>query len=237
MPSLQVFKRSSLSCKIRTKEHQSIEVTLWFLWFRIRGHFQQIQLEKEEGPGLPPLHQLWGLLPQWSQYVGTGRWADADMPASAPTPVVGPQATPPMEHPPMSRIAPLWGKGDPPILVTGVLPRLLGKTRAGGNTWQHTCSLKSPEFKDTLLIARAKMGTEHTPEEHTIISHALKHKKVQACTSRPAPFMIPPGIMKELTSMMQTWLMNEALCPPAVRQEPDNTLNLLDVDFWLCTEK
>ena len=32
---------------------------------------------------------------------------------------------------------------------------------------------------------------------------------------------------------MQTWLMNEAACPPAVRQEPDNTLNLLDVDFWL----
>ena len=32
---------------------------------------------------------------------------------------------------------------------------------------------------------------------------------------------------------MDTWLMNEAVCPPAVRQEPDNTLNLLDVDFWL----
>ena len=32
---------------------------------------------------------------------------------------------------------------------------------------------------------------------------------------------------------MQSWLMNEAACPPAVRQEPDNTLNLLDVDFWL----
>ena len=49
--------------------------------------------------------------------------------------------------------------------------------------------------------------------------------------------MIPPGIMKELTSMMQTWLMNEAVCPPAVRQEPDNTLNLLDVDFWLWYRK
>ena len=49
----------------------------------------------------------------------------------------------------------------------------------------------------------------------------------------PAPFMIQPGIAKELTSMMQTWLMNEAACPPAVRQEPDNTLNLPDVDFWL----
>ena len=76
---------------------------------------------------------------------------------------------------------------------------------------------------DTLLIARAKKGSKHTPEEHMILSCALKHEKAQACASKPAPFVIPPGIMKELTSMMQTWLMNEAACPPAVRQEPDNT--------------
>ena len=31
--------------------------------------------------------------------------------------------------------------------------------------------------------------------------------------------------------------MNEAVCPPAVRQEPDNMLNLLDVDFWLWYQK
>ena len=49
--------------------------------------------------------------------------------------------------------------------------------------------------------------------------------------------MIQPGITKELTSMMQTWLMNKAVCPPAVRQEPDNTLNLLDIDFWLWYQK
>ena len=97
--------------------------------------------------------------------------------------------------------------------------------------WQHTCSLESPEFKDALLIARAKKGTERTPEEHMIISCALKHEKAQARASRPAPFVIQPGIAKELTSMMQIWLMNEAVCPPTVRQEPDNTLNLLDVDF------
>ena len=36
---------------------------------------------------------------------------------------------------------------------------------------------------------------------------------------------------------MQTWLMNKAVCPPVVRQEPDNMLNLLDVDFWLWYQK
>ena len=93
---------------------------------------------------------------------------------------VGAQTTLPLVNPPTSRIAPLWGKGDPSISVTGVLPRLLRKTQAGRSMWQHTCSLESPEFKDALLIARAKKGTECTPEEHTIILHALKHKKAQA---------------------------------------------------------
>ena len=153
------------------------------------------------------------------------------MPASSQA--VGSQTTPLQEHPPMSRITPLWGKGDPPILVTGMLPRLLGKTQAGNNMWQHMCSIDSPEFKDALLIARAKKGSKHTSKEHTLLLHALKHEKAQACASKPTPFMIQPGITKELTSMMQTWLMNKAACPPAIRQEPDNTLNLLDVDFWL----
>ena len=81
---------------------------------------------------------------------------------------VGSQITLPRVNPPTSRITPLWGKGDPPISVTGVSPRPLGKTQAGGSMWQHTCSLESPEFKDALLIARAKKGTEHTSEEHMI---------------------------------------------------------------------
>ena len=150
--------------------------------------------------------------------------ADEPMPMmlASSSQAVGSQTPLPPVHLPTLRVAPPWGKGDPPISVTGVLPRPLGKTRAGGNMWQHTCSFDSPEFKDTLLIARAKKGTECTPEEHMIILHALKHKKAQACASRPTPFLIPPGITKELTSMMQTWLMNEAACPPAVRQEPDN---------------
>ena len=92
------------------------------------------------------------------------------------------QITLPQVNPPTSRMAPPWGKGDPPISVTGVLPRPVGKTQAGGSMWQHMCSLESPEFKDALLIARAKKGTKHTPEEHMIISHALKQKhKLMLC--------------------------------------------------------
>ena len=41
---------------------------------------------------------------------------------------VGSQTTLPLVHLPTLRITPPWGKGDPPISVTGVLPRLLRKT-------------------------------------------------------------------------------------------------------------
>ena len=49
------------------------------------------------------------------------------MPSSS-SQAVGSQTTLPLVHLPTSRIAAPWGKGDPPILVTGVLPRPLGKT-------------------------------------------------------------------------------------------------------------
>ena len=51
----------------------------------------------------------------------------AMMPASS-LQAVGSQTTLPLVHPPTLRIAPQWGKGDPPISVTGVLPRPLRKT-------------------------------------------------------------------------------------------------------------
>ena len=56
--------------------------------------------------------------------------ADEPMPMmlASSSQAVGSQTTLHLVHSPTSRIAPPWGKGDPPILVTGVLPRPLGKT-------------------------------------------------------------------------------------------------------------
>ena len=142
---------------------------VWFLWFGIIGHIGQIQLEKEEGPGLSPSHQLWGLLPRWSQYIGTS-WRVDTNDAGISFSTSG-RASGHTTHraPAQVKDCSFMGKGDPPILVTGMLPRPLGKTQADGNTWQHMCSLNIPEFKDTLVIARAKKGSECTPEEHMIL--------------------------------------------------------------------
>ena len=144
--------------------------------------FGRSSQKRKKGQAFPPAISYGGF---FLSEASTSVLADEPMlmmPASS-FQAVGSQTSLPLVHPPTLRIAPPCGKGDPPISVTGVLPRPLGKTRAGGNMWQHTCSLESPEFKDALLIAKAKKGTEHTPEEHTIISHALKHEKAQACAS------------------------------------------------------
>ena len=176
----------------------------------------QSSWKRKKGQAFPPAISYRGF---FLSEASTSVLADEPMlmmPASS-SQAVGSQITLPLVNPPTSRITLPWGKGDPPISVTGVLPRPLGKTQAGRNMWQHMCSLKSPEFKDTLLIARAKKGTESTPEEHTIISRALKHEKAQARASRPVvralarldlfPFSSPFSLyglsycMPELTSL------------------------------------
>ena len=118
----------------------------------------QSSWKRKTGQAFPPAISYRGF---FLSKASTSVLADEPMPMmpASSSQAVGSQNPLPQVNPPMSRIAPLWGKGDPPILVTGVLPRPLRKTQAGRNTWQHTCSLESPEFKDALLIARAKKGS------------------------------------------------------------------------------
>ena len=84
--------------------------------------------KRKKGQAFSPAISYGGFFPDEA---GMSVLVDKQMPmmlALASAPAVGPLATPLAGHPPTSRIAPLWGKGDPPISVTGMLPRPLGKT-------------------------------------------------------------------------------------------------------------
>ena len=74
-------------------------------------------------------------------------------------------------------------------------------------------------------------GAECTLEQHVIINRINKHEKALARANTTPPFVIPTGIAKELADAMQVWTLNESACPPAIRQLPDCTLHLHDVDF------
>ena len=82
--------------------------------------------KRKKREAFPPSIQYGGFFPDEA---GTLVPVDEQMPVMpALKQAVGSSITLLQEPPPTSRIAPLWGKGDPPISVTGVLPRLIGKT-------------------------------------------------------------------------------------------------------------
>ena len=95
------------------------------------------------------------------------------------------------------------------------------------------CDVTAVKFQNTLQIARATKGAECTLEQHVIINRMNKHEKALAHVHTTPPFMILTCIAKELADAMQVWTLNESACPEAVRQFPDHTLHLHDVDFLL----
>ena len=74
-------------------------------------------------------------------------------------------------------------------------------------------------------------------EQHAIVACMTKHEKQQNCAKAAPLFMIQQGITKVLADIMQAWILNEFASPPAVRQLPDGTLNLHDIDFYIWMKK
>ena len=132
---MQSYNKSLLSCRCRTKECQSFGTTHMVSWVLIQNPLLADQAGKgRRGQTFPPAISYGGF---FLSEASTSVLADEPMPM-IPAPslqAVGSQTKLPLVHLPTSRIAPPWGKGDPPISVTGVLPRRLGKTQAGGNMW------------------------------------------------------------------------------------------------------
>ena len=87
----------------------------------------RLSQKRKKGQAFPPAISYGGFFPSKASMLVL---ADELMPMmlALSSQAVGAQTTLPQVNPPTSRIAPPWGKGDPPISVTGVLPRLLGKT-------------------------------------------------------------------------------------------------------------
>ena len=77
--------------------------------------------KRKKGQMFPPAISYGGF---FLSEASTSVLADKPMPMMlvSSSQAVGSQTTLPQVNPPTLRIAPLWGKGDPPILVTGVLP-------------------------------------------------------------------------------------------------------------------
>ena len=87
----------------------------------------QLSQTRKKGQVFPPAISYGGFFLSKASTLVLADKLMSMMPASS-SQAVGSQTTLPPVHPPTLRIAPPWGKGDAPILVTGVLPRPLRKT-------------------------------------------------------------------------------------------------------------
>ena len=87
----------------------------------------QSSQKRKKGQVFLPAISYGGFFPSEAS---TSVLADEPMPMmlASLSQAVGSQTTLPPVHPPAFKITPPWGKGDPPISVTGVLPRPLRKT-------------------------------------------------------------------------------------------------------------
>ena len=84
----------------------------------------QLSWKRKKGQAFPPAISYGGFFLSEASMSVLADEQMLMMPASS-SQVVGSQTTLPLVSPPTSRIAPPWGKGDPPISVIGVLPRPL----------------------------------------------------------------------------------------------------------------
>ena len=87
----------------------------------------QLSWKRKKGQVFPPAISYGGFFLSKASTLVLADEPMPMMPASS-SQAVGSQTTLPQVNPPTSRITPLWGKGDRPISVTGVLPRPLRKT-------------------------------------------------------------------------------------------------------------
>ena len=93
----------------------------------------QLSWKRKKGQAFPPAINYGGFFLSEASMLVLADEQMLIMPASSSSQAVGLQTTVPLVSLPTSRITPPWGKGDPPISVTGVLARPLRKTQANRN--------------------------------------------------------------------------------------------------------
>jgi hypothetical protein len=121
--------------------------------------------------------------------------------------------------------------GDPPIPVTGRLPRLLGHSVPRTATWLDICPLDDIQFQALHKLAKLTSPAERTQEMIT----TFRRVQAQKCVDNPRPnrFGIHPSTPGDIVPVLQSWQHNPEGIPLPIRGESDGTLNIGEVDIWM----
>ena len=134
-----------------------------------------------------------------------------------------------MGEPPLLRAGSQFTRADQPRTVTGHLPRPLGRARPVQGDWYDVCNMQSLPFLDLLKEVRCTAHSELTPP----MQAALCQVQLQTQSENVTLIKIPATTPADTLLLLRGWQVNPDGVPPAVCQEEDGSMNLLDVDIWL----
>jgi hypothetical protein len=122
---------------------------------------------------------------------------------------------------------------DPPMTVTGHLPRPLGKSAPIEADWYDICDMDTPLFMKLHQQALATLFKERTVSMRVVI-HRMTTQARSANVSLITMLLTTPVDTLEL---LKGWQLNPHGVLPAVRLLLDGTMNLHDVDIWMWLQK
>ena len=112
---------------------------------------------------------------------------------------------------------------------TGQLPRPIGKAYPVNQDWFDVCDLQLSNFLALIREAR------HTLCDQLMLPMcaALRHVTDHSCAHKARLITILPTTPVDIQPLLRGWQLNPDRVPPAICQEDDGTMNLLNVDIWM----
>jgi len=125
--------------------------------------------------------------------------------------------------------------GDPPIPVTGRLPRPLGRSVPRTAGWVDVCPLNDIQFVELYELAKVTPAAERTREMITAFRRVQAQRRLD--NPKPDRFGIHHRTPGDMVPVLKSWQHNPEGVPLPIRGEADGTLNTSDVDIWMWMKK
>jgi hypothetical protein len=121
--------------------------------------------------------------------------------------------------------------GDPPIPVTGRLPRPLGRSVPRTAEWYDVCPLDDIQFQELYELAKVTPPAERMQEMIATFRSVQAQRRID--NPKPKQFGIHPSTPGDMAPTLQSCQCNLEGVPLPICGESDGTLNTSDVDVWM----
>jgi hypothetical protein len=125
--------------------------------------------------------------------------------------------------------------GDPPIPVTGCLPRPLGRSIPQTANWVNICPLEDIHFRELYELTKITPPAERTREMNLTFRRVQAQRHID--NPKPDRFGISAGTAGEIVTMLLSWQHTLEGVPAPIHCKSDGKLNISDIDVWMWLKK